>query len=126
MYEYIQERKRERALSPNTYEPEAGNTMTFSNIPEDTGAADSGLESDGGPQDTFKLTLQSGTDSVTVTVRPSTKCSSIVASYLKKTKRPPTASKKARICVDGESLSPNDPIEVAGLEDGDVVDIIGI
>lgn len=127
VYEYIQERKRDRALSPTMFEPEVENTISFSSFPEDSGAADSGMESDGGSQDTFKLTLQSGaTQSVTVTVRPSTKCSSIVASFLKKTGRPAAASKKARICVDGESLHPNDPIEVAGLEDGDVVDIIGI
>ncbi|KLO08661.1 hypothetical protein SCHPADRAFT_600469 [Schizopora paradoxa] len=126
VFEYIQERKRERAFSPNTYEPEVENTAIGGNLTEDFGAADSGLESDGGSQDTFKLTLQSGTGNVTVTVRPATKCSSIVASFLKKTGRPASASKKARICVDGESLDPNDPIDVAGLEDGDVVDIIGI
>lgn len=101
--------------------------VSFSHIPEKLGATDSGLESDGGLQDTFKLTLRSGTSqSITVTVKPSTKCSSIVASFLKKTGRPATASKKARISVDGESLSPNDPIDVAGLEDGDVVDIVGL
>lgn len=127
VYDFIQAQKRERALSPNAFEPEVENFASVSHILEESGATDSGLESDGGSQDTFKLTLRSGaSQSVTVTVRPSTKCSSIIASFLKKTGRPASVSNKARISVDGESLNPNDPIDVAGLEDGDVVDIVGV
>jgi len=127
VYEFIQAQKRERALSPNAFEPDVPSFASVGNDLEEPGAADSGLESDGGSQDTFKLTLRAGaSQSVTVTVRQSTKCSSIVASFLKKTGKPTSASKKARISVDGESLNPNDPIEVAGLEDGDVADIVGL
>ncbi len=127
VYDFIQAQKRERALSPNAFEPEVENFTSVSHTLEESGATDSGLESDGGSQDTFKLTLRSGaSQSVTVTVRPSTKCSSIIASFLKKTGRPASVSNKARISVDGESLNPNEPIDVAGLEDGDVVDIVGV
>ncbi|EJC98048.1 uncharacterized protein FOMMEDRAFT_137384 [Fomitiporia mediterranea MF3/22] len=76
--------------------------------------------------DTFKLHVRSGETTITVAVRNTTKCSAIVSNVLKKLGKPASAEKKARIEVDGEKLGPNSEIGEVELEDGDLVDIVGV
>ena len=125
VYDCIQSKRRERALSPNGDENSA-NDNGLAQSTYDT--IESGSESDASvSQDTFKLHLRAGpAETVLVTVKPSTKCSSIVASFLKKTGRSSVLSKNVRLSVDGEKLEPNDSIETADLEDGDMLDIVGL
>ncbi|EAU86034.1 hypothetical protein CC1G_11706 [Coprinopsis cinerea okayama7 len=77
--------------------------------------------------DTFKLTLRSKHKEVTVTVRPSTKCGNIVKAYLKKAKlEAMAAGKDPRLSVDGDKLDNDSPISDADLEDGDLVEVVGL
>ena len=70
-----------------------------------------GIMSEADHEDTLKLTLRCGaTETVTLTVRQTTLCSSILAGFLKRTGRPEAASAKARLQVDGDNLDPNRPI----------------
>lgn len=59
-------------------------------------------------------------------MRSTTKCSSIVATFLRKTNRPAKLAKKVYVEIDGEKMNPNSPIGDAELEDGDLVDIVGL
>ncbi len=102
--------------------------------------------------DKFKIVLQSSLTQdkhITLTVRPRTKCGAIVKAFLKKagvTEQYPhvfqdTASKAApnkrgkksqakqkdpRICIDGEKMSNDTEIGDADLEDGDMVEVVGL
>lgn len=93
-------------------------------------------------EDKMKLTFRSAvTKSITLTVRPTTKCSTILHEFLKRAglsdKYPASPVKKGRkgksaaqagpaLMVDGERLSPDAEISVADLEDGDLVEVVGL
>ena len=115
-----------RALSPANPEPQVPEFVPFSS----TTVQDSGAESDASQvkedDDKFKLHLRNGDTTIVVTVRPTTKCSAIVATFLRKTNQPAALEKKARVEIDGEKMSPNSVIGDAELEDGDLVDIVGL
>ncbi|KAH8114704.1 hypothetical protein DFH11DRAFT_1592906 [Phellopilus nigrolimitatus] len=84
--------------------------------PIDLPAPDSGADSDASQEsrdDTFRLQLRSGAQTITVT-------------FVRKIGKPASAAKKARIEVDGEKMSPESEISEADLEDGDLVDIVGV
>ena len=102
--------------------------------------------------DKFKIVLQSSLTQgqhITLTVRPRTKCGAIVKAFLRKaglaeqypqvfqdttTKAAPTKrgrksgaqQKDPRICIDGEKMSNDTEIGDADLEDGDMVEVVGL
>ncbi|RXW25372.1 hypothetical protein EST38_g525 [Candolleomyces aberdarensis] len=106
--------------------------------------------------DKLKLTFRSaktGSRDIVLTVRPTAKCGNILRAFLKKAglekdypevfadggPPPPTrgkAGKKAaaaatppkdpRLCVDGDRLDNESPISEADLEDGDLVEVVGL
>jgi hypothetical protein len=77
---------------------------------------------------TLKLTLRSAVTSkdITLTVRPTTTCGTIVAAFVKKAGLDAKRAGKARIVVDGEKLDPEAEIAEADLEDGDMVEVAGL
>lgn len=101
---------------------------------------DSEAESTGG--DTIKLVLRSAATkdkSVTLTVRSTTTCGAIVKAFLKAAGLPDNYSGAAStgeigkrttpfpyLMVDGDKMDPEAEIGDADLEDGDLVEIIGV
>lgn len=65
-------------------------------------------------------------------VRPSTTCAKIVRAYLVIAaqqggpKLSPRKTSKVHLSVDGEKQDPNTPISHCDLEDGDLVDVVGL
>jgi len=102
--------------------------------------------------DKFKIVLQSSLTQdkhITLTVRPRTKCGAIVKAFLKKAgvaeqyphvfqdtaskaapnkrgKKSQAKQKDPRICIDGEKMSNDAEIGDADLEDGDMVEVVGL
>ncbi|GJJ15743.1 hypothetical protein Clacol_010021 [Clathrus columnatus] len=80
----------------------------------------------------FKIIVRAADLSVPLTVRPTTTCGKIVRAFLAimvKQGKPALPTKKAnqvRLYVDGEKQDPNAPISDCDLEDGDIVEIIGL
>ncbi|KAF8195401.1 hypothetical protein BJ912DRAFT_956829 [Pholiota molesta] len=103
----------------------------------------------------FKLILRSsGNKDITLTVRPTTKCGAIVKAFLnkldvadqypdifadapakpaaKKRGRPTktatvaAAAKDPRLCIDGDKMDNQTPIGDMDLEDGDMVEVVGL
>ena len=119
---------------------------------DDTGAAldavraqseaPSDAASDDDDSDKMKLTFRSSaTKDITLTVRPTTTCSTILKAFLKRAglsdKYSASPAKKGRkgknaasagpaLMVDGERLSPEAEIGSADLEDGDLVEVVGL
>lgn len=106
-------------------------------------------ESDAQPEtngETFKLVLRSNiTKDITLTVRPTTKCGAIVKGFLKAagltdkypntTPAKPTKGRKGKnagatnvpqLMIDGEKMNPDSEIADADLEDGDMVEVVGL
>ncbi|KAI0081641.1 hypothetical protein K474DRAFT_1756869 [Panus rudis PR-1116 ss-1] len=127
---------------------------SVTNFPNDSPSKARGLsptleepeEPDDGPEeedDKFKLTLRSAaTKDITLTVRPTTKCKAIIQAFLKQAgladKYPTAPAKPAgrrgkasapslpQLMVDGDKLDPESEISVADLEDGDLVEVVGL
>lgn len=139
-YEYLQDSRRQRSLSVQPVD--LGDQLRSkarapSPIPEESD--DTGAES---ASDTFRLTLRSGkTKDIVLTVRPSTACGAIVKAFLKKSglaeqypeptveKRKGKKGKPAegpRLMLDGDKLDPASEIGAADLEDGDLVEVVGL
>ena len=77
--------------------------------------------------DAFKLRVRWKSDTVSLSVRPTTQCKRIVAAALKKMgKAGSDPNEKGRIEVDGEALEPDAEIGEAELEADDLVDIVGL
>ena len=105
---------------------------------EDPSVAGSDDEDD----DKMKLTFRSAvTKSITLTVRPTTKCSVILNAFLKRAGMadkvsisPVKKGKKSKagvftgpaLMVDGDKLDPDSTIGSADLEDGDLVEVVGL
>lgn len=98
--------------------------------------------------------IVTGNKEIVLTVRPTTKCGNILRKFLEKAglkaeypqvfsdtpaAPPPKArrgrgkaaapaptAKDPRLCVDGDKLDNEDPISVAELEDGDMVEVVGL
>ena len=103
---------------------------------------------DDGPDNTFKLHLKSQltTGEIVLTVRPTTTCGAIVKGFLKKAglaeqyphvmngtappapKRGKNADppKDPRLSIDGDKMDPSTEIGEMDLEDGDMVDVVGL
>lgn len=114
---------------------------------DDDGVQEAGA---GGASDTFKLTLRSAKTQkdIVLTVRPSTKCGSIVKAFLKKagladkyleesTSAKSNPKKRGRkslvvvatgpnLMVDGDKMNNDTEIGEADLEDGDMVEVVGL
>jgi hypothetical protein len=113
--------------------------------------SDAGNDDD--DDDKFKLILrsaQTGDKDITLTVRPTTKCAAILRAFLKKAglaDRPeykevfPGAGaggtgkskgkqgakgKDPRLCVDGDKMDNQAEIGDADLEDGDMIEVVGL
>lgn len=131
------------ASQPSTHIPEG--------LPSPSTLKDTGSEAESDVEgDTFKIVLRSAktTKDITLTVRPTTKCGSIVKAFLKKAgladeyptagETPPepkaklkrgkqaVVPKDPRLCVDGDKLGNDSPISDADLEDGDMVEVVGL
>lgn len=110
------------------------------------GSSDTGSVGDVA-EDTFKLTLRSvkTPKGVILTVRPQTKCGSIVKAYLRKAglaneyleyetstrsrnrgRRSVIIPSGPRLVVDGEKLDNEVEIREADVEDGDIVEVTGL
>lgn len=76
--------------------------------------------------DRIKLHIRAGNQTIIMSVKSTTKCKSIIETFLRKTGRSASASKSARLRVDGEKLDPESEIGEMDLEDGDLVDVVGI
>jgi hypothetical protein len=124
-YEYIRTHRHEasnRAASPSNP------NIAKQNIHSDE--EDSAAESDAG--DKFKLILRSAatTKDITLTVKPTTKCSAIVKAFIKKAKLTTSTTPKKgggpRLTMDGEKLDPDTMIGDIDVEDGDLVEVVGL
>ena len=100
--------------------------------------------------ETFKLILRSsGNKDITLTVRPTTKCGAIVKAFLKKhgmvdqyphvfADTPAKTAKKGKkgkanvveknpqLYIDGDKMDNQTPIGDMDLEDGDMVEVVGL
>lgn len=63
---------------------------------------------------------------IAVTVRPTTMCRAIVAAFVKKAGLDARRGAKAQLVVDGDKMDPNSEIGEADLEDGDMVEVVGL
>lgn len=148
-YEYLQQSRRQRSMSVQPLDiHEAGSsTREYSpsaileepeQEPEPEAGEGSAAEEE---DDKFRLTLRSGkTKDITVTVRPTTTCEAIIKAFLKKAgladqyPNDAPAAKKGRgksaggprLMVDGDKLEPSSVIGDADLEDGDLVEVVGL
>lgn len=118
-------------------------TQNHADDDSDAGAAS---ESEG---DTFKLILRSGggvvKGDIMLTVRPTTTCGAIVRAYLKKAgiadqypavsaapakkgsqKRKNAGGKAPKLSIDGDTAEDADQIGEKDLEDGDLVEVVGL
>ncbi|PCH39883.1 hypothetical protein WOLCODRAFT_136537 [Wolfiporia cocos MD-104 SS10] len=142
-YEYFQANRRQRSLSVQPLDNLQGRSPTrdFSPSPSlEEAGNDSGDELADG--DKFRLTLRSAkTKDIVLTVRPSATCGAIVRAFLRKaglSDQYPAAgapankkTKKTAVVVptlelDGDKLDPEMEIGDADLEDGDLVDVVGL
>ncbi|KAI0693218.1 hypothetical protein BC835DRAFT_1306833 [Cytidiella melzeri] len=100
-------------------------------------AAESDAGEDSGDDETLKITLRaSSLKPLALTVRQTTKCSAILKAFLKHhklTQQYPSSPVKGKgqgsgpgLIVDGDRLNPDDAISVADLEDGDMVEVVGL
>lgn len=124
----------------------AGPIDIDSNDDTESQQSDAESESDG---DKFKLILRSALTAnkeISLVVRPTTKCGAIVKAFLKKaglsgqypevvsgakkggrkSNKVPAAGKDPRLCLDGDKLDNASEIGDADLEDGDMIEVVGL
>ena len=117
-------------------------------FPPESQQSDAESESDG---DKFKLILRSAltpNKEISLVVRPTTKCGAIVKAFLKKAglsgqypevftgasvakkggrkNNVAVAGKDPRLCLDGDKLDNASEIGDADLEDGDMIEVVGL
>lgn len=129
-WDYIRAHRHQQA-------PKAAHSSTNSPSPESESDVESEAESTGG--DKIKLVLRSAVteDNVNLTVRPTTTCGAIVKAFLKaaglsdrypdsppKGKR--TAQAMPQLVVDGDKMADDVEIGEADLDDGDLVEVVGL
>jgi len=135
-YEYIRTRRHQRPVSPTLSADESDDDE-----PHDTEmqSSDEESEAESTSDDKFKLVLRSATTKdITLTVRSTTTCSAIVKAFLKAADLPDVYSdvqskgkgKQSkpypRLKIDGEKQAPDAEIGNADLDDGDLVEVVGI
>jgi len=144
-HEYIGTHRHQRSISPDDTGPNPNPNGT---APSRSGTQDLSDASDAEPIDShdsqkFKLTLRSALNSkdVTLTVRPTTTCGAIIKAFLKSAglsdkypglgsgqtpKKGGVKGKTPMLCLDGDKLDPGSEIGEADLEDGDLVEVVGL
>jgi len=144
-HEYIRTHRHQRSISPDDTGPNPNPNGT---APSRSGTQDLSDASDAEPIDShdsqkFKLTLRSALNSkdVTLTVRPTTTCGAIIKAFLKSAglsdkypglgsgqtpKKGGVKGKTPMLCLDGDKLDPGSEIGEADLEDGDLVEVVGL
>ncbi|KAI5981137.1 hypothetical protein EDD15DRAFT_2337366 [Pisolithus albus] len=133
-YEYMRTRRLQRSHSPPTQDVASEDEASSD---DDHSHTDSDAESSGG--DKLKLVFRSTvTDDVTLTVRPTTTCGAIVKAFLKAAGLPdiysdaPPKGKGSKtipypqLKIDGDKQASNTEIGEADLEDGDLVEVVGV
>ena len=131
--------------------PDSSQQPTHESDAESQAAGESDAGNDDDDDDKFKLILRSAqTGDITLTVRPTTKCGAILRAFLKKAglaDRPEykevfagagaggtgkskgkqgAKGKDPRLCVDGDKMDNQAEIGDADLEDGDMVEVVGL
>ncbi|KAI6103068.1 hypothetical protein EV401DRAFT_1875649 [Pisolithus croceorrhizus] len=132
-YEYMRTRRLQRSHSP----PPQDDASEDEAPSDDHSHSESDAESSGG--DKLKLVFRStAADDVTLTVRPTTTCGAIVKAFLKAAGLPDIysdAPPKGRgsktipypqLKIDGDKQTSTTEIGDADLEDGDLVEVVGI
>ena len=132
-YEYIRTRRHQRPVSPTLPADESDDDESHDT---ETQSGDEELEAESTSGDKFKLVLRSATTKdITLTVRSTTTCSAIVKAFLKAADLPDVYSDVQskgkgkpypRLKIDGEKQAPDAEIGDADLDDGDLVEVIGI
>ena len=141
-HEYIRTHRHQRSPSPSFDQPGAGTDGPSRQGTQDLSDASDAEPLDSQDSQTFKLTLRSALTSkdITLTVRPTTTCGAIVKAFLKSAgladKYPGgsgqtpmkggKAGKVPMLCLDGDKLEPGSEIGDADLEDGDLVEVVGL
>jgi hypothetical protein len=116
-------------------------------LPQESQQSDDESESD---EDKFKLILRSALTTnkeISLVVRPTTKCGAIVKAFLKRAglsgqypevfagvpakkggrkSNVAAAGKDPRLCLDGDKLDNASEIGDADLEDGDMIEVVGL
>lgn len=116
--------------------PELGSPRAQSEEPSEAGGSDDEDE------EKLKLTFRSAvTKPITLTVRPTTRCSVILKAFLKRagmadkvSASPVKKGKKGKsavfagpaLMVDGDKLDPDSEIGSADVEDGDLIEVVGL
>ncbi|KAG2362329.1 hypothetical protein BDR07DRAFT_1407359 [Suillus spraguei] len=129
-WDYIRAQRHQQA-------PKTDQSLNNSPSPERESDAESEAESTGG--DKIKLVLRSAAteDNVNLTVRPTTTCEAIVKAFLKATglsdrylvslsKDKRTARAMPQLMVDGDKMAGDTEIGEADLDDGDLVEVVGL
>lgn len=125
-WDYIRAQRHQQA-------PKAAQSSNDSPSPERESDAESEAESTGG--DKIKLVLRSAAteDNVNLTVRPTTTCGAIVKAFLKAAGlsdrypvSPRTAQAMPQLMVDGDKMADDIEIGEADLDDGDLVEVVGL
>ena len=139
-HEYVRTHRHQRSLSLSPDRAGAGAGPNGA-APSRSGTQDPSDASDAEPLDSdtqkFKLTLRSALTSkdITLTVRSTTTCSAIVKAFLKSAgltdkypsgQTPRKGGKVPMLCLDGDKLDPKSEIGDADLEDGDLVEVVGL
>ncbi|KAI0926871.1 hypothetical protein AcV5_007550 [Taiwanofungus camphoratus] len=141
-YEYLRATRRQRSVSVQPLEASHDRSPSHTRSPSPTADeldGDSGAESAASDGDKFRLTLRSAkTKDITLTVRPTTTCGAIVKAFLKKAGLPEQHAGTAKgmgrkgrasapsLMVDGEKMNSASEIGDADLEDGDLVEVVGL
>ena len=130
-HEYI--RAHQHSPSPSLEGP---GTNSHSGEPERLGTqdiSDSDAEASQSQGDKFKLVLRSAVTekNITLVVRPTTTCGAIVKAFLKKAGLSDKYKKSKKgggpsLMVDGDKMAAESEIMEAGLDDGDMVEIVGL
>ncbi|KAH7927763.1 hypothetical protein BV22DRAFT_248311 [Leucogyrophana mollusca] len=134
-YEYIRSHRHQRSPSPLLQDLQQQSGRSPSADPQSE--AESEAESTTG--DKFKIILRSAVTKdkdISLTVRPTTTCGTIVNAFLKSAglseKYPSTPAKGVKgkpmpqLMVDGDRMASNSEIGDAGLDDGDLVEVVGL
>ncbi|KAG1906540.1 uncharacterized protein F5891DRAFT_1002779 [Suillus fuscotomentosus] len=110
--------------------PKAAQSSKNSPSPERESDSESEAESTGG--DKIKLVFRSAAteENVNLTVRPTTTCGVIVKAFLKAAglsdQYPQTAQAMPQLMVDGDKMADDMEIGEADLDDGDLVEVVGL
>lgn len=131
-HEYVRSHRHGRSMSPS-HDPTGGDVATNSRA----GTQDlSESEEETSQGEKFKLILRSTQTpkDISLTVRSTTTCGAIVKAFLKSAglsdkyagQTPKKGKEGPRLCVDGDKMDPGSQIGDADLEDGDMVEVVGL